>query len=396
MIIFTHYMVNFKCRKAPLFAFGRTLPGNHEGFVSKDVIGQVPHSNFGPCPGNADGAQYQIPGHHGLNAKDMFNPASCFRPRAVATLFSLCKFLMTASFSLKMLAESPLGEILQPLFGPVGRIRKDVPARVGIIQNLIKYLAVMCRSIRDSIITDQFVLYINIYMILVTIVGLTHLLGPASIRIFLPAFSHIPVFGDFPFLDPFILITAIALFRSRYNTGINDLAFLGCKSTISQELIKLPEEFFDKLCLLQPLAEQPNRLGIGDTVSKSQAQKSHKGNPVHYLVFNRIIGKIVQRLDYKDLKHHYNIVGLSPRTSFPLLFMNDHQGGAKTFPINQIVEMVKRITVFFQILKTKLPVEKSPLHFGSFFLLSGHELRVQHVETFIHLNPKMHDFFVNY
>ena len=94
MVIITHRIVNSVCHKAPSFVLGQALHRCRQHFISEHVIGQVSQSDFGPGPNDADAAKDQIPGHHGLNTKNMFNSTSCFRSRMVAALFSLCQFFM--------------------------------------------------------------------------------------------------------------------------------------------------------------------------------------------------------------------------------------------------------------------------------------------------------------
>ena len=60
------------------------------------------------------------------------------------------------------------------------------------------------------------------------------------------------------------------------------------------------------------LPEQPDRAGVRNTVLQPESQEPHKRQPVIDEKFGAFIGKIVNRLDDKDLEHQYWVEGWPP------------------------------------------------------------------------------------
>ena len=57
---------------------------------------------------------------------------------------------------------------------------------------------------------------------------------------------------------------------------------------------------------------QPDRAGVRNTVFQPQSQEPHKRQPVIDEKFGAFIGKIVSRLDDKDLEHQHRVEGWPP------------------------------------------------------------------------------------
>ncbi len=92
------------------------------------VIRQIPQSNLGRRPRQADDPQDQAAGSLCLHPEDMFDPTAHLRAGMVAAFFTLGQFLMTATLSLKMLPKTFLFQRIQRLLRPMHRIRPDVTA----------------------------------------------------------------------------------------------------------------------------------------------------------------------------------------------------------------------------------------------------------------------------
>jgi hypothetical protein len=58
----------------------------------------------------------------------------------------------------------------------------------------------------------------------------------------------------------------------------------------------------------QPLAEQPDGLGIGHPVLEGEAQEPHEREPVPDLVLGLVVGERVERLQDQHLEHQHRIV----------------------------------------------------------------------------------------
>ena len=162
MLVSMRYPTSLKCRMAPVSTKRRFLSRCRQCFVSKHIVGQIPQADFGSRPGYTDASHYQITGHHRLNTKYMFNSAACFRPSMIAAFFSLCQFLMAVTFALYVVTKSTLRKHLQSVFGSVRRIGIYIAACIRIIEQVIKYMAIMGCRIGNLIVTDQLVFYILI------------------------------------------------------------------------------------------------------------------------------------------------------------------------------------------------------------------------------------------
>jgi len=87
-------------------------------------------------------------------------------------------------------------------------------------------LTVMHRRIRDRILANQFVLLVDVHMILIPIVTGPMLLRPARLRIFLPAFGGVflPLGRALPGFDGGVVRAGVPLYRDGNERGINQLA----------------------------------------------------------------------------------------------------------------------------------------------------------------------------
>ena len=62
----------------------------------------------------------------------------------------------------------------------------------------------------------------------------------------------------------------------------------------------------------QLLAEQPDRLGVGDRVVQRQPHEAHEREPVAQLVLGLVVGQRVERLQHEDAEHQHRVVGRPP------------------------------------------------------------------------------------
>lgn len=97
---------------------------------------------------------------------------------------------------------------------------------------------VMCRW-RYFIGTNQLVLYINAYKVLVSVVLLAFLLEPAGIGVIQMPFVLTQPFGQLTLLDPTVFIPDVALFGSLNNSGVNYLSLPGGNTILTRKGVKL-------------------------------------------------------------------------------------------------------------------------------------------------------------
>ena len=55
----------------------------------------------------------------------------------------------------------------------------------------------------------------------------------------------------------------------------------------------------------QAVAQQPDRLGVGDAAAFDQIEELQEATPVEQLIFQRVIGQVVELLEHQDLDHQH-------------------------------------------------------------------------------------------
>jgi len=141
----------------------------------------------------------------------MLHTTSCLGADKIAAFSPFHQLLVTAAFSLKMLAKTSPGQKFQFLLRPISRIRPHIVAGIGFIQKSFEDLTIMSRGGRNVILADRFMLHIHLNMILIAMMVFAILLDPAGIRILLAFLVLAPAVGNLALLDLFISIQAVSL-----------------------------------------------------------------------------------------------------------------------------------------------------------------------------------------
>ena len=129
-------------------------------------------------------------------------------------------------------------------------------------------------------------------------VRFTVLFSPACIDIFLRTFVGFPSQVHGAFFDRVGLVELVALYWRLHQRGINDLTAAGHVAMFLQLLLDLLEHQRAGAGLSQTVAEQPDRLGVGDTAALGQLQKLQGTAPVEQLVLERVVGQVVKLLEH--------------------------------------------------------------------------------------------------
>ena len=58
-----------------------------------------------------------------------------------------------------------------------------------------------------------------------------------------------------------------------------------------------------------------------------------------YLVFNPVVGEVVQLLQHQNLEHQHHVLRLGARLAFAFLLMHPQQVMTKGFPVDQRIEL---------------------------------------------------------
>lgn len=114
-------------------------------------------------------------------------------------------------------------------------------------------------------------------------------------------------------LDRLVFLAAIVVARHRDDGGIKDLSSPR-DITLSRKIaVELLEQRLHQACLRQRLAIKPDRLGIGHPVLKPEAEEPHEGQPITHLVFDLVVGQVIERAQHQRLEHQNGVHGLAPR-----------------------------------------------------------------------------------
>lgn len=196
----------------------------------------------------------------------------------------------------------------------MGRIGPDRAIAVFFIQQLIKDLAVVHTGVCDTVAPDQLVFLVDVDVVVVTVVALAVLLGPACILIFLSLHVGyvVPAFRCLAFLNLLVLVPRTVVLQHIDQAGINDLATSRYQAGLLQFLVKTPKQFLDQTVTRQLLAEQPKRLGIEYRIFRRQLQEALERQPVPDLDFRLIVGQVLQRCSTSILNISVTSCGLRP------------------------------------------------------------------------------------
>src|SRR5512139_1374486 len=352
----------------------RLCPGQHA--VSIHIVSQIPQTNLGLHPDQPNGPDDQVPCPLRLDPKDVFHTTPDTGSRSVPLGLPIGQFLVPASFTLKMLPVFPLLQLLELLLRTVRRVRPHLPTAVILIQKFLKDLTVMDRRWRHVVISNQFMLHVDVDMILVAVVVLSVLLRPPSIGILLTFLLLTPILRNLSLFDLPVLLPAIALPGSLHKAGVDDLPFPSRKSFLLKKGIKPLKQPLDQPGLRQLLPKQPDGLLIWHRISQAQIQESHERYPVPNLKFDLFVRKVVQRLKHNYLEHQNDVKGFSAGIGFSLFVPYGLQLRSKAFPVHQFLEFRQRIASCIQLPKTNLPIQKAGLHHGSslYVVFNDHNL----------------------
>jgi hypothetical protein len=127
-------------------------------------------------------------------------------------------------------------------------------------------------------------------------------------------------------------------------------------------LVEARKQLVDQSVAGQLLAEQPQRLGIGDGDLRRQPEEPLERKSISHLVLSLVIGQVVQRLHHQHLEHQRDVVRLAPGVALALLLVNDLQQRAEGLPVDDAVETWQWIAQLLELGQPIFLVEKARLH----------------------------------
>ena len=151
--------------------------------------------------------------------------------------------------------------------------------------------------------------------------ALAVLLRPAGIHVFLRPLGGLvgPVLGHLAVLDGLVFLARVVIARHRHDGRIEDLPAPRDIALARQIAVELAEQLLDQTRLRQPLAIEPDRLGVRHPVLETQPQKPHERKPVPHLVFDLVVRQVVERAQDQRLEHQNGVHRLAPGARFARL-----------------------------------------------------------------------------
>jgi hypothetical protein len=198
------------------------------------------------------------------------------------------------------------------LLAAVGAVCPHIGIHFVGIDDSVNYLAAVHVLPRDRECANDFVVGVDVDLVLLAEVALAALLRPAHLYILLLALGLAPVLRDLALFDTVVLLAAVALDRKRDNGAIDDLPLLGVVALRGQILAEAVEQGLNQAQLLEPLAKPPRGGSIGDLVLDSQTEEVRTGEPVADLVRHLIVGQVVERLQDQRIEHKHHVNRLAP------------------------------------------------------------------------------------
>jgi len=334
-------------------------------FQPPHVVNQVHQADLDCSPHLTFGA-YPKPsaGHHVLMAEDMFYPGAGSGTGPVGLLFLFVQLPVSVPFVMNPTRVSLFLELRFSFLRAVGRVGPYGATTVLLVEQFVEHLAVVDRRIGHRITPDQLVFLVDVDVILVAVVALAMLLGPAGIEVFLAFLVRLvfPRFGYLALLDLLVLLAPVSISRHVHQAGIDDLTAFGQKAGLPQLPIKSIEQLFHQPMTGQLLPEQPEGLGIRYAILRCKPQKTLERQAIPHLKLGLVVRKVVQGLQHQHLEHPHRIPGLAACMAFAGLLVDFLQQRLEGIPVHDPVQSRQRIPQLFQFSKSVFLVEEARLH----------------------------------
>lgn len=90
--------------------------------------------------------------------------------------------------------------------------------------------------------------------------------------------------------------------------------------------------------------KQRDGFGIRGGVLGIDTQETGETIAISNLLFQFIIGQVIQMLEHQRLEHQDNVKWLSAGVTFAIFGTNSFESGSKILLVNQLIEINQRIT----------------------------------------------------
>ena len=241
-------------------------------------------------------ATHEFSTHVTHGTEDVLDASPWCGDTAVALFLCLGDRLVGTSFALDLYAPSSRCERRFTLGARLTSVGIDIAAGVVWIEQMFEHDAVGHGGVGDDHFTHELVALVDACVKLVAEVALVMLLCPLGVDVFLGTLVHLPGNWHGAFLDYVGFLALVALHRCLYQRSVNDLAAARQIAMRQQLLLHLVEQLGAQARLCQTIAEEPNRLGIGDRAALGEAEKLQETATVQQLIRERVVSQIVELL----------------------------------------------------------------------------------------------------
>ena len=127
-----------------------------------------------------------------------------------------------------------------------------------------------------------------------------------------------PTLGHLAVLDRRVFVPRVVVAGHRHDGSIEDLPTARDIPSPRQIAIELLEQRLEHPRLRQPLAIEPDSLGIRHPVLQPKTKEPHEGQPVAHLTIDLVVGKVVERAQHECLLHNHCVHRLAPGPRLPM------------------------------------------------------------------------------
>ena len=202
---------------------------------------------------------------------------------------------------------------------------------------------------------------VRFYVVLVTVMPLRVLLGPARIHVLLPLLGGLcrPLRRRRSILDHRVFFAPVALARHIHETGVHQFAGLRQQPAFMEPLPKEVKEFLEHVGLDQRLPEIPDRVGSRGLVRQRPTDELLETQAVTDLILRLFGGQIVKSLHDERLEHFQPVVRGPSARSLGGLVQRRVQQRSEQLPGQHRIQAAQGVALGQQPLHAQFHVEET-------------------------------------
>jgi len=314
--------------------------------ISVEVVGQIGHADFEASSSDSYAAE-SVSSKVSDAPEDVFGAAPYRAFDAVPLGLFAGQLAGAGAFFADEVVDPVPGEVSFHGLADVGAVRPQSRAAVVFSDQLADGLRVVDGGVGDRECLHELAYRIDLRVVLIAVVGLAVLLGPARIAVFLTAAPGVllEAFGTPTLFDLTVLtlrfcrrpaprnMGTIALARGLHKARIDDLSFLSDQSPGPELAVESLENRTDSF-FAQTLLESPDRGMVGNRIARTQPHEPQEAEAVGELELHLFIAQIVESLQKQHLQHQHRTPGRTSSSALVLVGQMLQQHRTKPFPVD--------------------------------------------------------------